>query len=203
MGFFGALFSGGGTTPLHKAAGTGDVGAANALLMAGADVNAKNSYGDTPLIWASRGGHLDVVQLLVESGADVNAKDRTGMTALFHAVVCCRFVGDKVTGHWAIIQFLLHRGADPNCRDLSADSPLLWALKNQPRLAVILQREDDFRLSQAEMMGIDGKATLSKSGRPVCPKCHFEFPVPAATMRNESDGIPMFVCPTCSSRIQL
>jgi ankyrin len=56
----------------------GDAGAVKALLMHGADVNAKESAHDqTALIWATAQSHPDVVRLLVETGADVRARSRT------------------------------------------------------------------------------------------------------------------------------
>jgi ankyrin repeat protein len=67
------------------------------LLDAGADIEARNVWGETQLITFSR--HLEfvsspesgpvtprmeVLQLLLDSGCDVNASDGKGMTALHH-----------------------------------------------------------------------------------------------------------------------
>ena len=56
------------------------------LLAAGADVNAKDVYGNTALIWASNKGNLDIVELLLASGANVNETNSSGYTALEYAV---------------------------------------------------------------------------------------------------------------------
>jgi dipeptidyl aminopeptidase/acylaminoacyl peptidase/ankyrin repeat protein/outer membrane protein assembly factor BamB len=61
---------------LLSAARKGDVAMVRALLIKGADVNARSSYGVTALSFAADKGHLDVVKLLLEQGADVNTKDR-------------------------------------------------------------------------------------------------------------------------------
>ena len=44
-----------------------------ALLGAGAAIDARNGVGETPLLMAARAGNNEVVRLLVEHRADVNA----------------------------------------------------------------------------------------------------------------------------------
>ena len=65
--------------PLHQAAQSGDIEAAEKLIADGANVNA-TAYGPawTPLHLAARDGHLAVVKLLMAHGAKVNTKDRAG-----------------------------------------------------------------------------------------------------------------------------
>ena len=55
---------------------------AQALLDAGADVNARERSGRTALHAAAAKGYSDVVKLLVERGADVAAKDIDGATPI-------------------------------------------------------------------------------------------------------------------------
>ena len=87
----------GGSTPLHRVAGTafswdgtGVVPFARALLAASADVTARNQRGQTPLHAAAgsdREGIGDsLVVLLVEAGADINARTEIGVTPLHLAV---------------------------------------------------------------------------------------------------------------------
>ena len=70
---------------LIDAATRGDMGAVQALLAKGADVNAKARDDWTALMLASQNGHLDVAQALLAMGAGVNAKRNDGTTALTSA----------------------------------------------------------------------------------------------------------------------
>ena len=67
-----------GRTPLHES----DLEVSKLLIHAGADVNAKDYFGETPLHHVSKLGFLDVVKLLLEAGADVNVVNKVGKTPL-------------------------------------------------------------------------------------------------------------------------
>ena len=56
-----------GWTPLHWAARWGHTEVAQALLEAGADVNAKNELGQTPLDMAAEEGEIDMILLLAKA----------------------------------------------------------------------------------------------------------------------------------------
>ncbi|MEI6544009.1 MAG: ankyrin repeat domain-containing protein [Methylococcales bacterium] len=85
------------------AAEAGDLLKVQALLTAGADVNAKNEVGGTALMDASRNGHKEIVKALIAKGADVNAKDNEGRnTALFYAAS---------HGHQDVVKALKQAGA--------------------------------------------------------------------------------------------
>jgi hemoglobin len=72
----------GDQTPLHMAARRGNVAVAQALLAAGAAVEARDKQGETPLRRAVNCGHTEFVSLLLAHGADVNTRDKQGQTAL-------------------------------------------------------------------------------------------------------------------------
>ena len=67
---------------IHDAAGDENIESVKNLLVAGADVNAKNEDGDTPLHRASVKGRKKIIELLLAKGADVNTQCTIGLTAL-------------------------------------------------------------------------------------------------------------------------
>ncbi|MBO7411863.1 MAG: ankyrin repeat domain-containing protein, partial [Ottowia sp.] len=73
------------TTALLRAAAGGQGAEVDALLAAGARVNASDEDGATPLICAARAGHAGIVRALLAARAVVDAKDWGGATALLWA----------------------------------------------------------------------------------------------------------------------
>ena len=74
-----------GWTPLIWASGGRyfkDGSVLRLLLERGADINARNRFGQTSLHRASYSGSLETVRLLLEHGADVGAEDNDGETVL-------------------------------------------------------------------------------------------------------------------------
>jgi len=69
-------------TPLHMAARRGNIAVAQALLDAGAALEARDKKGETPLRRAVNCGHPEFVSLLLARGADVNSRDKEGRTPL-------------------------------------------------------------------------------------------------------------------------
>ena len=57
-------------TPLHEAAGNGNLDLTELLLAHGADANALTDDGKSPLALAAEQGHAEIVALLVEHGAE-------------------------------------------------------------------------------------------------------------------------------------
>lgn len=71
-----------GSTPLHFAALNEDSGPLQALIAAGANVNARDREGSTPLHMAAYATRSKNVRMLLEAGADVAAKTEAGRDAL-------------------------------------------------------------------------------------------------------------------------
>jgi len=94
-------------------------GEVKSLIAQGADVNAKDSYGNTPLEMAVGNKLKDIVELLISNGADVNAKHIFEKTCLMEAV----------RGNCKdIVQILISNGADVNARDHTGITVLMFAV---------------------------------------------------------------------------
>lgn len=121
-----------------------------ALVLAGCDINFKDSVGRTPALWAASWGHWLLVVLLAKAGADLSLCSDDGDTVLHWAASAgeemvvdfvLQSVGPKgavavgsgglaalhlaaEAGHEAVVRLLLRSGADPEQADLVGDTPL-------------------------------------------------------------------------------
>jgi uncharacterized protein len=104
----------GGMTALHLAARQGNTKTVEALLAAGADVNAP-SAGDqtTPLLIATVNGHFDLGKSLLDHGADPNLASEAGATPLYPQP---RAYLQQSLSYLDYMTLLLDKGADPNAR---------------------------------------------------------------------------------------
>ena len=107
-----------GYTLLHDTVETEYIEMARHLLRLGADINARNYYGETPLRLAvdTTGAYCviapDMARFLIENGADVNARDKWGQAILGHALGALRICPEWAqTQSLEIIQLLIERGA--------------------------------------------------------------------------------------------
>jgi ankyrin repeat protein len=125
---------GAGTTPLMRAAKSGDVVLMRLLLQHGADVTLTQRNGSTALMIAAglgwrfsgnstpygdRGSESDAaeaIRICLAHGADIGARNANGDTAL-HVAVAGR-------GAEPLIRLLLDEGADPHGRNTRGQTPL-------------------------------------------------------------------------------
>lgn len=94
---------------LLEAVKSGDIAEVKELIEKnGADVNAKNEFGQTTLTLASMEGHFEIVKFLLDHGAgtDIAGEDKT--TALHFAAF---------RGYKNIVELLINRGANINAQD--------------------------------------------------------------------------------------
>ena len=92
---------------LHNAVQAGDIEVLEATLVAGVDVNARDSRSWTALMHAVDQGSPLLVSMLLEVAADVNVRALDGATALFMAAA---------HGHTEIVELLMKAGADVSIR---------------------------------------------------------------------------------------
>ena len=155
-----------GSTALMHSAYAGTVAIMQALLDAGADVNASNARQATALHWSVP--DPDKVKLLLVNGARVNAKTIEGRTPLYLAamlpqgapsvrllleadadVEAATFLGTTplfpaATTNAEIAKLLLDRGANPNVRARTGATPILFT-RGADVVALLLDRGADAR----------------------------------------------------------
>jgi ankyrin repeat protein len=114
--------SGDGTTPLHEAAEAGDLARTQALIAAGADLDATTRIGAyTPLHFAAAAGQVATVRALLGAGADVHATTETGDVVALHFAAAA--------GSREVVRSLLESGADVDARESQrGQTPLIFAV---------------------------------------------------------------------------
>lgn len=90
-----------GRTALLWAVDLNQLGAVQALLQAGADVNLQDAQLDSPYLLAGAQGRLEILRLLLTHGADLRSTNRYGGTALIPAAE---------RGHVEVVRSLIAAG---------------------------------------------------------------------------------------------
>lgn len=70
------------STPLHKAAMSGNAVASRMLINAGAIIDPKNDHGSTPLHNAAKSGDFKTALVLINQGANLDVKNKAGFSPL-------------------------------------------------------------------------------------------------------------------------
>jgi uncharacterized protein len=122
-----------GTTPLHWAAHEGNAAKVDALIRAGADVNARNRFGSTPLYEAALEGNTEIIRKLLKAKADPNSANAGGMTAL---MIVAR------TSNAAAAEALIKAGAEVNAKEPTRGQTALIfaAAQSQPEVVRVLMK---------------------------------------------------------------
>jgi uncharacterized protein len=123
-----------GFTPLSLAVFFGHLETVNALLAAGAYVNAasRESMKVTPLASAAAANRNDIARVLIEHGADVNAKAAANFSPLHEAAA---------TGNLELARLLLDKGANINAVTEDGKTPFIYAQEhNRAEMIELLER---------------------------------------------------------------
>ena len=113
-------------TPLHCAAGGGQVSFVGRLIDKGASLDCQDNDGSTPLLMAAHKGHADVGKALIDGGANLELQDKNGFTALHAAAV---------RGYTTLVKMLIDNSASVDCQTNDGSTPLLLLqIKDIPTL---------------------------------------------------------------------
>ncbi|XP_035669819.1 ankyrin repeat domain-containing protein 50-like [Branchiostoma floridae] len=180
-----------GTTPMHKAMEVGDRQASVELtelfLAHGAEVDAKNRWGNTPAHLAARCNNVDALRVLIARGADITCKNNDGNTVYDRALHY---------GSEAIRDFILRRAAgrishnkctpafdatdgetapsilQAQIEELQYENSRLQDIitNQEKRLDELQENYSDLRAEMAEIRNkVFGKGTPSKDGATATP----------------------------------
>lgn len=98
-----SICNAGGFAPLHLSCQNGHNQSCRELLIAGADPDQQNNYGDTSLHTAARYGHAGVTRILISANCRVSEQNKNGDTALHIAAAM---------GRRKLTRILLEAGCD-------------------------------------------------------------------------------------------
>jgi ankyrin repeat protein len=120
-----------GTTAIHRAVLANDLKSVQALIKAGADVQAANQYHVTPMWLAANNGNAAILDALMAAGADPNTVLSEGETVLMTAAK---------TGEPETVRTLIAHGANVNAKESwYGQTALMWAvIENNAEAAKLL-----------------------------------------------------------------
>ncbi|CAH0756291.1 unnamed protein product [Diatraea saccharalis] len=158
-----------GLTPLHLAVVHGNVPLVQALLAAGADVNAQDDEQHTVVHWATVCGEVGALRAVLAAGADAATPDQHGGYPLHYAAQMCG--APAATDHQSrgaaleVLRALVREGgARVDVRDADGRTPLLWAASAGSAAAVLALHQAGARVDDADRDGLTALHCASARG---------------------------------------
>lgn len=161
------------TTPLHTACFKGNKEIAQILVVAGADVNAKNIHGATPVVTAAFYGKKPLVEYLTTAGGNLDAKSEDGKILAVSAIS---------TGKTNIFEELIDAGANVNQKDENGKTMLHSAV----------EKKDIKTAQELISKGADVNATFKENENTEITPLHLaalnkDKPMVKMLLKNEAD----------------
>lgn len=156
-----------GKTVLQEACRRGYTEVGLALIEAGADVNAQDSYGVSCLMFSAITGSNDLILGLIEKGADVNVQDNYGRSTLIEVLTTENDIPLET------YKALIDAGADVNIRIEGELTPIILAADGNAEILRLLidagadlNASDDSGISVLQRAKIDPQnyEILKKAG---------------------------------------
>lgn len=136
-----------GFTILMLASNMGRAEVADALIAAGADVNARDNTGSTALLTAAVMGHAATVQALMKYRPDANITEPEQQFTPLHLIIRA-----AQPGYLDAVKALISGGANVDAKDSKGATPLLLAAsrcENSPVVALLVQSKADVNAKDA------------------------------------------------------
>mmetsp|Transcript_10315 Transcript_10315/g.15086 ORF Transcript_10315/g.15086 Transcript_10315/m.15086 type:complete len:451 (+) Transcript_10315:18-1370(+) len=118
-----------GQTPLHVAIARRHFEITKRFIELGVDLEKKDTSGNTPLLSAITHNQMDIVKLLIEHKADITAINAEKNTIAHLAVT---------TPNTKLVELIFSYNEDKDPVNIYGYTPLLWILKFQPKLDMII-----------------------------------------------------------------
>ena len=181
------------SSPLHIAAGTGNIEIARLLLNHGASVDSMAHLSGTPLHFAAANGFTVMIDLLLDAGANPNSQDYDLKTSSMLAAL---------RGDLRSLRALVGRGSDLRLRNLSGSTVLhLAAFSNSPQtIAFLLNRTTGHELCVENYVA---QSALTRNYIS-CPSLMLNFaPSPSAYIPQRGNIISYAVAVQNAKKVQM